>query len=521
MRAGIGVVIPTVGRPSLLALLRALASDPGPLPRRIVVVDDRPAGAKAPVLSMSGAPLRIIDRLVILRSWGRGPAAARNVGWRQGCADCDWVAFVDDDVLPCDGWLAGLAADLAAADPPVGGSQGRVTVPLPEDRRPTDWERGTAGLSAARWITADMAYRRDVLEAVAGFDARFPRAFREDADIALRAQAGGWQLATGARRVLHPVRPAAWNASVRQQRGNADDPLMRRMHGPGWGRRAAAPVGRRARHAAVTAAAATAVAGWASGHRAIAKSAAITWLLGTAEFAWARITPGPRTPGEVGAMAVTSVLIPPLAISHWLRGTWRWRRARPWASVAPAGDAAAPIRAVLFDRDGTLVKDVPYNGDPDRVELMPGAREAVNALRAAGLRLAVVSNQSGVARGLLTREQVAAVNARIDALAGTFDAWCICPHGPDDGCGCRKPSPGLVLEASAKLGVSPQSCVVIGDIGADVEAAAAAGATGILVPTDATEPAEVANTAIAALSLQAATDLVLSAPAAATSMAVA
>ncbi|WP_297344237.1 HAD family hydrolase [Amnibacterium sp.] len=147
--------------------------------------------------------------------------------------------------------------------------------------------------------------------------------------------------------------------------------------------------------------------------------------------------------------------------------------------------------AVLFDRDGTLVVDVPYNGDPAAVTPMPGAVEAVARVRAAGLRTAVVSNQSGIARGILDARRVAAVNARVDAVFGAFDAWCVCPHGPDDGCGCRKPRPGLVLEAARRLGVAPADVVVIGDIGADVAAAAAAGARGILVPTPMTRREEV------------------------------
>jgi D-glycero-D-manno-heptose 1,7-bisphosphate phosphatase len=147
--------------------------------------------------------------------------------------------------------------------------------------------------------------------------------------------------------------------------------------------------------------------------------------------------------------------------------------------------------AVLFDRDGTLVRDVPYNGDPARVEPMPGAREALDRLRAAGIAVGVVSNQSGVGRGLVTTEQVEAVNRRVDDLLGPLEPWALCPHGPDDGCTCRKPEPGLIRRAAEALGVEPESCAVVGDIGSDVEAARAAGARAVLVPTPRTRRAEV------------------------------
>jgi HAD superfamily hydrolase (TIGR01662 family) len=148
---------------------------------------------------------------------------------------------------------------------------------------------------------------------------------------------------------------------------------------------------------------------------------------------------------------------------------------------------------VLFDRDGTLVRDIPYNGDPDRVEPMPGAAAAVARLREAGYRIGVVSNQSGIGRGMLDDDAVARVNARIDELIGPFDTWQVCPHAPADRCRCRKPAPGLVDAGARALGTTPRRCVVIGDIGADIDAAAAAGATGLLVPTEVTRAAEVAQ----------------------------
>ncbi|WP_228122580.1 D-glycero-alpha-D-manno-heptose-1,7-bisphosphate 7-phosphatase [Saccharothrix syringae] len=165
--------------------------------------------------------------------------------------------------------------------------------------------------------------------------------------------------------------------------------------------------------------------------------------------------------------------------------------------------------AVLFDRDGTLIRDVPYNGDPTRVEPMPGAREFVHALRARGVRTGVVTNQSGIGRGLLTREQVDAVNARVEELLGRFDTWRICPHHPDDGCACRKPAPGMVLEACARLGARPERTYFIGDIEADVEAGLAAGVTPILVPTPVTLQDEVERAPLTAPDLEAVRAMVL------------
>jgi D-glycero-D-manno-heptose 1,7-bisphosphate phosphatase len=151
-----------------------------------------------------------------------------------------------------------------------------------------------------------------------------------------------------------------------------------------------------------------------------------------------------------------------------------------------------PPGAVLFDRDGTLVVDVPYCGDPDAVTPVPTAGAALALLRAAGIPVGVVTNQSGIARGLLRVEQVDAVNRRVDDLLGPFDVWQQCPHGPRDGCTCRKPAPGMVLAAAQRLGVAPEDVAVVGDIGADVGAALAAGARPVLVPTPVTRPEEVA-----------------------------
>jgi HAD superfamily hydrolase (TIGR01662 family) len=470
------VVVPTVGRPSLRVLLEALASGTRPLEVPVVVVDDRREGAKL-VTQLADIEL---PSLRVVRSGGGGPARARNIGWRHTATP--WVSFLDDDVLPDPEWFERLQHDLDTAATGVAGSQGQVRIPLPADRRPTDWERGTAGLATALWITADMSYRRSALSAVGGFDERFPRAFREDADLGLRVTATQGQIVGGTRRVSHPVRPADDWASLRQQAGNADDFLMRALHGADWRTKASAPRGRRRRHAAVAAAAVLASVSGATGHRRTAAVASLGWALGTAELAWARISPGPRDPAELRRMALTSAAIPVAATWHSLRGAWLHRRAEPWRGLPDL---------VLFDRDGTLVHDVPYNGDPVLVSQVEGAREALERLRRLGVRTGVITNQSGVGSGRITLDQMAAVNARVEELLGPFDVWRFCVHAPDEGCDCRKPAPGMVQDACAELDLRPARCVVVGDIGSDVEAALAAGAHALLVPTAATRAAEV------------------------------
>ncbi|OQO89387.1 HAD family hydrolase [Saccharomonospora piscinae] len=463
------VVVPTAGRATLTPLLRGLALGRGPAPSEVLVVDDRPERGDRPLpVPECDLPVRL------LASGGRGPAAARNVGWRAATAD--WVAFLDDDVLPGEDWRARLADDLGALGTEVAASVARIVVPLPDGRRPTDDERDTLALTGARWITADMAYRRQALVEVGGFDERFPRAYREDADLALRVRRAGWRIVEGSRVTTHPPKYGGPLASVLRQRGNADNALMRAKHGRGWRDAAGEGEGRLGRHALTTLAGACALGFGTAGLPRAAALAGGLWTGLTAEFALRRIAAGPRTPGEMSRMAATSALIPPVACAHRLAGERRVRRGR----------------AVLFDRDDTLIEDVPYLADPEKVRPMPGAADALALLRAAGVPLGVVTNQSGLARGHITAAQLRAVTCRIDELLGPFQTWQVCPHGPDEDCPCRKPRPALVRRAAEELGVDVRRCVVVGDIGSDVEAALTAGARAVLVPTARTLPSEVA-----------------------------
>jgi glycosyltransferase involved in cell wall biosynthesis len=318
----VDVVVPTVGRSSLIGLLGLLART---LPRdsSVIVVDDRPSTTRP-------LALRVDDRFRVVRSGGRGPAAARNVGWHSTSAP--WIAFVDDDVEPSPQWGRRLLDDLVGATSDVAAVQGHIEVPLPTARRPSDWERNVAGLDGATWITADMAVRRTALRGVRGFDERFRRAYREDTDLALRLLDAGWRLTVGKRRVRHPVRPAPWWISVRLQRGNADDVLLERLHGRRWRRRLDVAHGTLSSYPATTASGVVALVALVAGRRRAATLAACAWAIRTARFAWRRAAPGPRDTRELAAVLATSVAIPPVACYHRIRGSLRWRGVVPHTS---------------------------------------------------------------------------------------------------------------------------------------------------------------------------------------------
>lgn len=148
-------------------------------------------------------------------------------------------------------------------------------------------------------------------------------------------------------------------------------------------------------------------------------------------------------------------------------------------------------RAILFDRDGTLIVDRPGCTDPAQLELMPRVGEALALAREWDFAIGIVTNQPAVAAGIVGRDQLLAMHVRFEELAGHVDGWFVCGHGADAGCACRKPEPGLIFAASARLGVPPRDCVVVGDIGSDMEAARAAGARAILVPTLVTRREEI------------------------------
>ena len=150
--------------------------------------------------------------------------------------------------------------------------------------------------------------------------------------------------------------------------------------------------------------------------------------------------------------------------------------------------SASPRRAVILDRDGTIIVDHGYLSDPALVTLLPGAAEGLRRLHELGYLLVVVSNQSGVGRGFVTRARMREVNERfagvVQAAGARLDGIYCCPHAPEKGCSCRKPNTALVLEAAAALGFDPAGAVVIGDKSSDVGLGERLHATTMLVSPD-------------------------------------
>ncbi|OGP94868.1 MAG: hypothetical protein A2Z19_06570 [Deltaproteobacteria bacterium RBG_16_54_18] len=144
-------------------------------------------------------------------------------------------------------------------------------------------------------------------------------------------------------------------------------------------------------------------------------------------------------------------------------------------------------RGVFLDRDGTIIEEKGYLNDPEAIELIPGVAQAIRLFNYLGLKVLVVSNQSGVARGYFTDATVEEVNGKLEALlaheGARLDGIYYCPHHPADNCVCRKPEPGMLLQGADELNIDLPHSYLVGDKGADIGAAHRVGGKGILVLT--------------------------------------
>jgi GT2 family glycosyltransferase len=291
----VSVVIPTCGRPQLLArCLEALSRQTlGRGAFEIIVVDD--SGTR------------------------NGPAVTRNVGWRRARAPI--VAFTDDDTVPAPGWLAEGVAKLAEAGR-ADAVTGRVVMPI--GAVPTDYERDAAALERGEFVTANCFCRRSVLEEVGGFDEHFRMAWREDSDLQFRLlQAGARIVHAPGALVVHPVRPAPWGVSLRQQRKIMFDALLYKKHPKLYRQRIRATP--RWDYYGIVLLLLSMIVFLFAGMRMPFAAAALLWLLLTARLCHARLRGTRRSWGHVLEMALTSIAIPPLAVFWRLVGALKFR----------------------------------------------------------------------------------------------------------------------------------------------------------------------------------------------------
>jgi D-glycero-D-manno-heptose 1,7-bisphosphate phosphatase len=150
--------------------------------------------------------------------------------------------------------------------------------------------------------------------------------------------------------------------------------------------------------------------------------------------------------------------------------------------------------AVFLDRDGTINEEVGYLDSLDKLKIIPTAPKAIKLINSSGMKAVVISNQAGVARGLFTEEFVHTVNNRLRDLlkqkGAIIDKFYYCPHHPEEGrgvylqkCNCRKPAPGMLLQAAEELNINLSNSYFVGDRFIDMETAKKVGAKGILVKT--------------------------------------
>ena len=319
------VVVPTYRRPELLMrcmaalenqnTFRDLAGDI--LSYEIIVADNAGDIQTCRAVKKMAAGSRVELRYVWAAS-RCGPAHARNLGWQAARGEI--IAFTDDDTIPEENWLAEGVATLER-NKSLAAAAGKTIVPLPPD--PTDYELNESGLASAEFVTANCFCRREALEALGGFDERFTEAWREDSDFHFRLIERGMTIGRSeAAIVVHPVRPASFGVSLRQQRKSMLDALLFKKHPQLFRQTIGFFAGR---YYLMVAALLVAIATFAAGYLVASVGFLLIWMALTAWFCRQRLRKTSHAPQHVLEMIVTSFLIPPTAIFWRLFGAIKFR----------------------------------------------------------------------------------------------------------------------------------------------------------------------------------------------------
>lgn len=315
--AEVSVVLPTFRRDALLRRCLDRLATQRDVRFEVIVVDDARSDTTPGVIAAARAVHPGLS-IRLLPGRGRGPATARNIGWRAASGRV--IAFMDDDAYPLDdGWLErGLRH---FEDPDVLAAGGAVRVPI--EGRPTDFQRNVQGLERGRFLTCNAFYSREALEAVGGFDERFTVPFREDSDLQFRVEALGGAMITDDRLVvIHPAPRGSFGVSLRLQRNSLFNALIFKKHPLRYASLDARPP---LHYYAMVAFGALGIVSALTHRFAAAKAFTAVWAALETRFFLRRASGVDHTPRHLLDLAITSLLIPPLSVYWRLRGAVRYR----------------------------------------------------------------------------------------------------------------------------------------------------------------------------------------------------
>jgi glycosyltransferase involved in cell wall biosynthesis len=318
----ISVVIPTYRRRELLRkCLEALLNQRYARPLfEIIVVSDGPDKETAGLID------EIIHQHPDLRlslyslPAKRGPAAARNAGWRKSSGEL--IVFTDDDCIPSADWLEAYCQAYQTTNQRLIAFTGKVEVPVPD--RPTDYEKNVAHLSTAEFITANCASARWALELTGGFDEDFPAAWREDSEFQFKLLEAQIPIVrVNAAVVCHPVRKAFWGISISDQRKSMFNALLFKKHPLFYRQKISAkPVWN---YYVIILSSITAITAFFFDMNWICAVAGLVWLAATLSFTARRLKGTSASLSHRIEMVVTSIAIPYLSVYWTLRGAWRYK----------------------------------------------------------------------------------------------------------------------------------------------------------------------------------------------------
>jgi glycosyltransferase involved in cell wall biosynthesis len=311
MAISVSVVVPTYCRNDLLRrCLEALIRQDLPATEYEVIVADN-AGDPATEVLVSA-----FNAVYVKANHARGPAAARNAGWR--IARGEVIAFTDDDCVPEPGWLT---AGLRAMEQAAAAASGAVRMPLPF--WPTYYERDAAGLASSEFVTANCFCRKSALQAIGGFDERFTGAWREDSDLQFSLLEAEMTIVRAPEAiVVHPIRPAPWGICLCQETKTRFDPLLYKKHPQLYRQRVPRlPLDYYVIVASLSVSLVAPFAGW---WPFFAAGLAV-WLLLTARLCLRRLAGNSRHPSHVAEVVVTSLFVPLLSLYWRLRGLLEYR----------------------------------------------------------------------------------------------------------------------------------------------------------------------------------------------------